>query len=381
MEVEIISNEIEESKNEEHIEEKDNETKEEPILVENNSYFIKTEDKKDSQVLSQKKKEKPTKAKKQIREKKQKNNNQQENIFTAPIDNNQINQNNNTEKDIETKNDQKHTEDNTSSILKIEKLDHITLEENKEILIENNKEKKEISINKNIYTEIEKINVESIDQDLFSLDKILNDFNQYFTSQSIHEDQHKKENNDDVNNNVNNDVNNKIKHKKTVPFHNEDLEDIQNEMKKNEMKKEMLNNPSQISMMKKNILFNQQSFTISYTNLKQSQINIQNLFQSVIEKENRISQKNISLQLQSGNSSYLLLYLENPYLLNKIDHSLIITNLKNRKSIQVNNQQYLLLSNCTFYLTENCSLLIPLMIKQEMNDQSGKMSHHFLPYI
>ena len=391
--LDIISNKNEEAieekiekedfKEENKKEERDDAFNEETSFLENNSYFIKSEDKKDLCVQSQKK-EKIIISNKQIKEKKQINNKQienKENIFTVQTDNkknthvnlsinDEKNQSKTTKKDLELKNDHEVTHDNKLNSLKIEKIDHATFEENKETHVENNEEKKDISTNKNIYTEIEKVNVESINQDLFSLDKILNDFNQYFTSQSIHEDQNKKKNN--INNNVS---------KKSVSFHNEDLEDIQNEIKKNNIKEDILNNQSQVSIMKKNILFNQQTFNITYSHLKQSKINIQNLFQSVIEKENRINQKNISLQLQSENSSYLLLYLENPYLLNKIDHSLIITNLKNRKSIQVNNQQYLLLGNCTFYLTENCSLLIPLIIKQEMNDHSGKMSHQFLPYI
>lgn len=375
----------EDFKEENKTEEKHNELKDETSVLENNSYFIKSEDiDEDSNDKSSKKiKEKSMKVKNQIKSKNQKNNKQaqnKENVFTVSIDNNkniqvntsindEKNQNNVNKKDLEIKNNHDVIHDNKSTSIEIEKIDHATFEKKKDTYVKNNEEKKDISTNKNIYTKIEKMNVESINQDLFSLDKILNDFNQYFTSQSIHEDQNKK---NDLNNNVS---------KKSVSFHNEELEDIQNEIKKNKIKEDILNKHLQVSIMKKNILFNQQSFNITYRHLKKSQINIKNLFQSIIEKENRISQKNISLQLESENSSYLLLYLENPYLLNKIDDSLIITNLKKRKSIQVNNQQYLLLSNCTFYLTENCSLLIPLMIKQEMNEHSGKMSHQFFPYI
>lgn len=200
--------EKEDFKEENKNEEKDDTLKEETSFLENNSYFMKSEDKEDLCALSQKKKEKITMATKQIKEKEQKNNKQiknKENIFTVQTDNkkktlvnlsinDEINQSQSTKKDLELKNDHEVTHDNKLNSLKIEKIDHATFEENKETYVEINEEKKDITTNKNIYTEIEKVNIESIDQDLFSLDKILNDFNQYFTSQSMHEDQNKKKN-------------------------------------------------------------------------------------------------------------------------------------------------------------------------------------------
>ena len=136
-----------------------------------------------------------------------------------------------------------------------------------------------------------------------------------------------------------------------------------------------------IDSYKKNIIYNNISYVINVKNIKKSDLNIHNLFNSKFHKENIIKNNNVSLKIENINSSYLLLYIDNLYLLNKIDNLLIITNLKNKKSVQIKNNDYFMLSNNIFCLLENCTLLLPISNKKELNKDSGIIYNYYTPLI
>ncbi len=140
-------------------------------------------------------------------------------------------------------------------------------------------------------------------------------------------------------------------------------------------------NDTIIDTYKKNIFYNDISYVINVKDIKKSDLNIHNLFNSKFHKENIIKNNNISLKIENINSSYLLLYINNLYLLNKIDELLIITNLKNKKSVQIKNNNYFMLSNNIFYLLENCTLLLPISNKKELNKDSGIIYNYYTPLI
>ena len=181
-------------------------------------------------------------------------------------------------------------------------------------------EKDEIKINKNINKEIK---AKNDNNELYSLDQILNDFNKYY------------------------------------------LDDNKN--KANEL-------------IKKDILFFNKNYSVNLLEIESSKLNMQNLFKSNVKPKNIINDLNISIKLNENNSSYIILYLKNPYLFNKIDSKLIITNLTNKKSIVLSDNQYFKLNKIDFYIINNCSLLVPI-INKSVNNRFGQRINFFEPLI
>ena len=182
-------------------------------------------------------------------------------------------------------------------------------------IIQNN----DLKINKNINKEI---TIKNENQELYSLDQILNDFNKYYL------DEDNKSNN----------------------------------------------------LIKKQISFFNKNYNINLLEIESSKLNMQNLFKSTVKPKNIINDLNISIKLSENNSSYIILYLKNPYLFNKIDSKLIITNLSNKKSIVLSDNQYFKLNKIDFYIVNNCSLLVPI-VNKSMNNKFGQRINFFEPLI
>ena len=189
----------------------------------------------------------------------------------------------------------------------------------KSIIDSNKNEENNVQINKNINKEIKAKN----DSELYNLDQILNDFNKYFIDENT----------------------------------------------KNENKYET-----------QEISFYNKKYNINVLEVESSILNIKNLFKTTILPKNIINDNNVSIKLKNNNSSYIILYLKNPYLFNKVDSKLIITNLDNKKSIMIQNNQYFKLNNINFYIVNNCTLMIPIMNKL-ISNKFGQKINLFEPLI
>ena len=106
-----------------------------------------------------------------------------------------------------------------------------------------------------------------------------------------------------------------------------------------------------------------------------------NLNKAKILKENFIKDFKLSIVLEKKNSSYLISYLNQIYLLNKVNDNLLITNLKNKKTLVLENNNFFKLSNYNFYLTSNCTLIIPITNKKIYNNNNGMAVNYFEPII
>ena len=128
------------------------------------------------------------------------------------------------------------------------------------------------------------------------------------------------------------------------------------------------------------ISFYNKKYNINVLEVESSILNIKNLFKTTILPKNIINDNNVSIKLKNNNSSYIILYLKNPYLFNKVDSKLIITNLDNKKSIMIQNNQYFKLNNINFYIVNNCTLMIPIMNKL-ISNKFGQKINLFEPLI
>ena len=81
------------------------------------------------------------------------------------------------------------------------------------------------------------------------------------------------------------------------------------------------------------------------------------------------------------NSSYLINYFKFNYLINKVNDKLLITNLKNKKTLVLRNNSFFKLLNYNFYLINNCSLIIPITNKKVYNNNNGMAMNYFEPII
>ena len=221
------------------------------------------------------------------------------------------------------------------------------LKEIKDIILggENNKMK-----NENILFNIKKIdNDNKSNKDNVNINNILNDL-----TESYKYDNSNINNNPNKSNNINN--TNNIINTKNI------------ELTKNK------NNYM-------NIIFYSKKYLIKTHQIVSSNLNMYNLNNSIILKENIINDNKISLVLENKNSSYLLNYFNQTYLFNKVNEKLLITNLKNKKTLVLKTNSFFKFSNNSFYLTNDCSLIMPIMNKKIYDNNIGQSINYFEPVI
>ena len=131
----------------------------------------------------------------------------------------------------------------------------------------------------------------------------------------------------------------------------------------------------------KNIEFFNKKYIIKPHKLQSSNINIYNLNKIKILKENILDNYKKSFLLDEINSSYLIEFYNLKYLINKINHQLILTNLKNKKTIILNNNSFFKLINFNYYITNNCTTIIPIYTKKIYDNSNGMMINYFEPII
>ena len=106
-----------------------------------------------------------------------------------------------------------------------------------------------------------------------------------------------------------------------------------------------------------------------------------NLNTSKILSDNIILKPNLSLELENKNSSYLFIYFNQKFLINKIDNSIVLTNMNVRISQIYKNKDILKLGNIDFLLYNNCTLLIPLVTSKIYDNSYGVSFNYYVPRI
>jgi hypothetical protein len=172
--------------------------------------------------------------------------------------------------------------------------------------------------------------------------------------------------------------------------------EVVNEVLKNDMKKEVVNevlnnnmkqeekkivvkelnedSPEYIKINYQNIIYNLPSYQL----LSSKDLNATNLFQTIIPERNYIKQ-NITYQLENVNSSYLLVFRKQKYLVNKINNTLVIINLVNKSSVIAKNNSNFKLDNYDYVLYNNGTLMIPVINKRIYDNSYGMAYNMYLP--
>ena len=130
-----------------------------------------------------------------------------------------------------------------------------------------------------------------------------------------------------------------------------------------------------------NIEFLDKKYIIKFHSLKSSNINMYSIQNSPILKENIIQNHKVALMLDNKNSSYLFLYKNNKYLLNKVGQQVLLTKLQNKKTIILKNNCFFKILNNNYYITNNNTLMVPINNKQFFDNSQNKMVQFFEPYI
>jgi len=132
--------------------------------------------------------------------------------------------------------------------------------------------------------------------------------------------------------------------------------------------------PEYIKVNYQNTIYNLPSHQL----LSSKDLNATNLFQTIIPERNYIKQ-NITYQLENVNSSYLLVFRKQKYLVNKINNTLVIINLVNKSSVIAKNNSNFKLDNYDYILYNNGTLMIPVINKRIYDNSYGMAYNMYLP--
>ena len=255
---------------------------------------------------------------------------------------------------------------------------------NEEIVLKNDthKNSEELEIKKN-----------KLDNDVFNLENILKDFNKLFSF--VEKPDEIKQVPEYPKNPIVKEEKNIIEESPKKPIIQEEKKIVEQPLKKpivqeekkivEQPKKNILSNEININQEIQNmyiskIVFQNIVYKINTLKLKASdELNFMNLYKSKVLKENIINKNNIAFQLEEHNSSYLILNMNQKYLINKINNIVIVTNLFNKTSQTVKNKDNFKMGNSDFMLYNNSLLIIPMSNKKIFDNNYGTSYNVYLP--
>ena len=106
-------------------------------------------------------------------------------------------------------------------------------------------------------------------------------------------------------------------------------------------------------------------------------LNYANLFSTKID--NIINQSNVAFELERENLSYLFIFYGMKYLINKINNSIVITNLSNRSSQIIKNKENLKIGNYDYVLYNDSTLIFPVSSKKIYDNIYGTSYNLYIP--
>jgi hypothetical protein len=127
------------------------------------------------------------------------------------------------------------------------------------------------------------------------------------------------------------------------------------------------------------INYNKQFYKISTIKLKDTpELNFGNLYKTKVYDCNIINNINISLELETFNSSYLILFFNQKYLIIKNNNIVIITNLNTHKSDVIKTNDNFKIGN-NDYTLYNGTLLLSMVNKKIFDNNYGTSYNIYLP--
>jgi len=244
-----------------------------------------------------------------------------------------------------------------------------------------------------------------IENNVFNLENLLVDFNKLFNSVNENNLNSNIQNDNKIiinNKSIDNSSSNNIKVTNTNKINNE----FKNNSSSNNIKvtnTNKINNLSSnnIKVINNNIIKNNNSelnidntnkeyiTKINYFNViyrlntikleQTNELNFLNLYKTNIVKNNIINKLNLSFALDSTNSSYLIMFFNQKYLINKVNNSIILTNLINKKTQLIKNKENFKLGLHDYMLYNESTLFIPMINKKIYDNKYGTSFNMYIP--
>jgi hypothetical protein len=205
-----------------------------------------------------------------------------------------------------------------------------------------------------------------LNNELFNLENILLDFNKLFLT--VNKEENIKQNSF-VKDNAQN-----VQVKDNLPVKNNKDFAV---LKDNVYLKDLMNNEYILQINYQNI-----NYKVNTIKLEQiDNLNFSNLYVTKVCFNNTINKINLAFELEEHNSSYLFLFMNQKYLINKVNNSIVLTNLLNKNSQIIKNKENFKVGLYDFTLSNNCRLLLPLINKKIFDNSYGTSYNLFIPRI
>jgi hypothetical protein len=108
-------------------------------------------------------------------------------------------------------------------------------------------------------------------------------------------------------------------------------------------------------------------------------LNFKNLNSAKVSNNNIINKNNIIIEMEKENTSYLIYFYNNKYLINKINNSIVLTNMISNNSQIIKNKENFKLGLIDFLLYNNATLLIPMINKKIFDNNYGITFNNYIP--
>jgi len=226
---------------------------------------------------------------------------------------------------------------------------------------------------------------ENIKEEVFNLATILSDFNKLFNfgDKQENKQENKKESKQELKEEPKKESKQELKEEPKKELKQELKEEPKKELKqelKQEIKPIIKNNEQ---LIYQNIV-NYQNINYKINTIKlyeTENLNIMNLNKTEINKLNYVIKNNIAIELKKENASYLFYYMNHKYLINKINNSIVLTNMLNRNSTIIKNKDTFKLENNDYMLYNDCTILIPMINKKIFDNNYGVTFNYYIPKI
>ena len=226
------------------------------------------------------------------------------------------------------------------------------------------------------------------DKEIFNLEKILTDFNKLFNIIDDNSNENpsqpilnlvevpKKEN---IQIELKNNTLKPETKKETIITSEDNIKKKIISKNEDKIKKEIVKNTSQFNYIK-TINYQNVNYKIQTIKLKSSNdLNYTNLFKTKIEECNTINKNNLSFELDEENSSYLILFMNQKYLINKINNTIVLTNLVTRNSQIIKNKDNFKIGLYDFILYNNASIIIAVSTSKFFDNNYGTAFNVYVP--
>jgi len=234
---------------------------------------------------------------------------------------------------------------------------------------------------------------DKLDSEIFNLENILSDFNKLFHSIGTKQDTEIK---NVIKNTANQTTSTNIENKpviKPITISNNKTKPkiVNNEQKVVNNEQKVVNNEQKIVNNKSENIQNIYTVKINYQNIiyrlntiklaESTDLNFSNLFKSKIHENNIVNKFNLSYELEKHNSSYIFSFFNQKYLINKINNSIVLTNLLSRNSQIIKNKENFKIGNYDFILFNECTIIIPMLNKKIFDNNYGTSYNLYVPRI